>query len=74
MLVRSHHDGGMGAGFGGLGLGDGAGLHHRIQHQAGALLGAPSRSRRGEKTDGARVRVASIAACARVRLRAEMPK
>ena len=64
----------MGAGIGGLRFGDGAGLHHRIQHQAGALLGAAKRSRRGENTDGARVSVASIAACGKVRLRAEMPK
>ncbi len=34
------HHGGMGAGLIGLRLGDRAGLHHRIQHQAGALLGA----------------------------------
>ena len=35
---------------------------------------ARGRSRRGEKTEGARVSVASIAAWGKVRLRAETPK
>ena len=51
------------------GLGDDAGLHHRVQHQAGALLGA-QKVAPGEKTDGARVSVASIAAWAKLKLRA----
>jgi hypothetical protein len=35
---------------------------------------AAARSRRGENADGARVNVASIAACESVRSRADLPK
>ncbi len=59
---------------GGLFGRDRAGFHRGVQHPRGAGLRALSRSRRGENTDGARVKVASIAASASVTSRADLPK